>query len=297
MKPLVFVLSAGRAGTSFVADVMKTLCPEQVEAWHERLKTNAGTRKYYRKYDKTTINHQRTDDQDIANMLNGIRETVAKKSYIDTGWTLHSLFPLFVQEFGTNVRFVLQLRHPFDAAASHVIKGAYRTDWDGLEDWDKHCFLKSSDNVIYSDVHWQLMTPFEKALWRWGELILYWEELKEIFPHNQWHTIKAEKIFENPDEIKLFFDLLEVPMPSHAAIVKCSTRGTKNVLMNDWKYWHGIGREWKKYFQYPHILELAEKYGYDSDKKVIKAKLAKYAKPHDPFGRLCKKIKSIVNSL
>ena len=292
MKPLVFVLSSGRSGTKFVADVINKFCSDKVEARHERLKTNAGARKYYRKYDRQTINHQRNFDKDIANMLNEIQETITKKSYIDTGWTLHSLFPLFIEEFGPNVSFVFQLRHPFDAAASHVIKGAYRTDWDGLDKWDEHCFLKPSDNVIFTDVNWRMMSPFEKSLWRWGELLLYWEELKEKFPDNHWHTIKAETIFENPDELSIYFDLLEVPVPTHEDIVSCSSKGNKNVLMKDWKYWHGIGGEWKKYFKYPQIIELASKYGYESDKKIIKSKLSKYRKPIDPFGRLIGKIKA-----
>ena len=62
--------------------------------------------------------------------------------------------------------------------------------------------------------------------------------------------------------------------------------------MKDWKYWHGIGGEWKRYYNYPLILELAEKYGYSSDRKLIKNKLAKYAKPIDPLGRIWKKIQS-----
>ncbi len=295
MKPLVFVLSAGRSGTRFVADLFQKLCSDKVEAWHERLKTNASTRKYFRRYAPEDLDLQRSDPY-IKDMLISIKDTIKEKSYLDTGWNLHSLFPLFIEEFGSNVRFVLQIRHPFDAAASHAIKGAYRIDWDTLLDWDKNCFLKPEDNVFHKEVDWDSMTSFEKSLWRWGELLLYWEELKSRYPNIQWHVIKAEDLFKDIKNIYLYFKLLDVELLPVVTLERYLKTARKNQLKTDWKLWYGLRQnEWKKYYNYPWILELAKSYGYNSDKDIIKDKFQKYKRPIALQKRIIYKIQKILS--
>src|SRR5262249_38265790 len=100
MKPVVFVLSTGRTGTSYVADVLRRACNGQVEAHHERLTSQACARRFFRRYD---LLEECRRVPGIKNMLESIHETTTRVPYIDTGWTLHSLLPLFLQEFPDQV--------------------------------------------------------------------------------------------------------------------------------------------------------------------------------------------------
>ena len=277
MKPIVFVHSNGRSGTDYLRNMTKALYPKDVEVWHERLGPGAGARQFFRRYDATSLQGAR-GDLTIRGMLVAMAESSATIPYFDTGCSFHSLFPLLLQEFGDRLHIVYQVRHPFDVAASQSAWGAYHGS-EALRAWDARVYLRSGDNSFRPDSRWAHRTPFEKALWRWLELDLYWEELKTRFPAASMHFVKAEDVFADPAHMDIYWRLLGVPCPSREAVTAAAQKAGRNEARDERLQWFGVGSEWQRYLEYGEVIERASRYGYSSDALALHIKSQRYRRP------------------
>ena len=74
-KPIVLVVSSGRCGTKFVADVLQSVCGVGAEVWHERVSVAAFPRRYFRHYDSAKI-QEYLQVPAVRSMVDDIRRTV-----------------------------------------------------------------------------------------------------------------------------------------------------------------------------------------------------------------------------
>jgi len=292
MKPIVLVLSTGRCGTSFLTSALQSLHGERLEAWHERLRVEARSRYYFRRFDDASLDEMRAEPA-FASMINSIRATAQTHPYLESGWTLHSFAPLLLREFGDSVRLVFQVRHPFDVAASFAIKGVYRRERRNSL-WDRHLFITPEDNVIVRPDQWPHWSAFEKSLWRWAELVEYWDELCTMFPDSVYGVFTAEALFTGSSSLREYSDLLELPTPTESELVRCWEDGRTNATRDELKYWFGLGTEWRSYFAHARVATLAERFGYSSDPAVIRNKARRYAKPLDLLRRTSRRIRQVM---
>lgn len=189
-KPIVLFISAGRAGTQWLAWALGEAYADLAVVTHEPLKAEYDLRKFLR-------HPERVAGSPHAKAIHAHLDAIANdKTYIETGWTGLGLVPLFYERFGARLRLVQLYRHPVPSAISLLTHGLHDPDKDeDIAGWGQ--LDPGVDGVVQRDyaARWPSLTPFEKCLFQWTEIHLYGAELRRTYPKTPFLEVKSEDMF------------------------------------------------------------------------------------------------------
>jgi hypothetical protein len=121
---------------------------------------------------------------------------------------------------------------------------------------------------------WTCMTPFEKNLWRWGEYHLFALAVHEQHPEVPYLKLLSSDLFQDANSLGVIANFYG--LPNRTILPKPEFRNETHPNLTSAI---SIGKEWKRYGDYPYILELAKTLGVPPDVAALEKQLKKYAAP------------------
>ncbi len=252
----VFFLSTGRCGTQWLATNLGQVYADCAVVTHEPIGPAYRCREFFRAY-------KRLDEmaavREIGAHLEWVNATVARTSYIETGWPVFSAIPLFVQRVAAPIRIVHLTRHPVPTAISHMVHKTY----GGSPRVDGYTQLAALDafcpGVIRTQARrqWESWTPYDKTLFWWTEVHLYAEELSERYPHVPIHRVKAEDVLGgNAEALTGLCEFLGLP-------VRTELGARTGARVDQWHHRTGDDFDWRRVLDHPDTVAVAQRLGYD----------------------------------
>ena len=253
---LVLFLSTGRCGTQWLATNLGDLYPDAAVVTHEPIGPAYRCREFFRAYD-------RLDDMaavpEVNRHLDAVAATLARTTYIETGWPVFSAIPLFAERFGTLLRVVHLTRHPVPTAISHMVHKTYA----GSPRVDGYTQLAALDPFCpgafrpHLQSAWETYTPYEKTLFWWTEVHLYAEELQRRRPDLEWHTVRAEDLLQGDiPTLSALCDFLGLPF-------RAELSHRTNQRVDQWHHRTDDEFDWRKVLDHPDTVHTARRLGYE----------------------------------
>src|SRR5947199_1228789 len=106
-------LSTGRAGTQWVASVLRANYSDLAVVTHEPIAEAYRPRDFYRRYEDPEAV---AAIPEVAAHLDRVCQILQSRDYIETGWPVYAAIPLVVGRFPGRARVVHLLRHPVRTA-------------------------------------------------------------------------------------------------------------------------------------------------------------------------------------
>lgn len=167
MGKALFVLSTGRCGTQWLADVLGQTVGERAEVRHEPLGDDYAPREM--------LGAGADPQPELADFIDQhvrvIEETLESRDYIECGHPLWSSLPYLLRRFEGRARVVHLVRHPVPVAFSWLTMGAYTPPFVSYV--PERVLLSPFDDGVQFPAfreRWATMTPYEKALFYWAEV-------------------------------------------------------------------------------------------------------------------------------
>ncbi len=176
--------------------MLKKACADSARVEHEPI----GYEYYPNRFFRCAAEKYTNDTNDVIDRhLDSVRTTLDAKSYVETGWPCYSHIPLYIRQFGKQVRIVHLTRHPLQVAASLTTHDFYSEDNDnGFNVYGTlNPFIDGTVLSGYRD-RWNSMSRFEKCLYHWAEINLYGFWLRDNYPDTPFLRLKAEDLFADP---------------------------------------------------------------------------------------------------
>ena len=253
---LVLFLSTGRCGTQWLATNLADLYPDLAAVTHEPIGAAYRCREFFRADDRLA---EMGAVPQIAAHLDAVEATLARTTYIETGWPLFSAIPLFAQRFSAQLRIVHLTRHPVPTAISHMVHKTY----GGSPRVDGYTQLAALDpfcpGVFRPELReeWDSFTPYEKTLFWWTEVHLYAEELRQRHPDIPFHRVRAEDVLRGDAEaLAQLCAFMRLPVRPELA-----RRTTQRV--DQWHHRTDSEFDWRKVLDHPETVDLARRLGYE----------------------------------
>lgn len=276
MNPICLCISTGRSGTTFLAHTLKATYPE-VEVFHEDVcEFQSKPGKYLWRTQRIDFDEMGQDPLIRAHVAR-IAELSRDRPYVDVGHPAISLIPLLLDAFPGRARLLHLVRDPVSAAASMAVRGMYHPRFDGLEG-PEYNFPPNPLQTRCSNpeigVHWKSMTPFEKNLWRWGEYHLFALAVHERHPEVPYFKLLSSELFQDSSSLKKIADFYG--LPDRPIVLRPEFRNETHPNLTSTI---SIGNEWKRFANYPYILELANELGVSPKMEDLEKQMRKYAAP------------------
>ena len=268
--PVTLTVSPGRSGTTFLARTLLEHFGRDAEVHHEFL---------WHPDTKPAVFHRRTDDAAKREMLANpaVRATVdrwaelsERRPVVDFGWTMRGLIPVFRDVLGDRLRVLVVHRHPVSVAASFAAMGAYARwrspDDHSAPDHPRALFPQFRDR-------WPGMTAYERMLYLWLEVTASGLEWAERLPAETVRVEKADDFFADPDRIgaiAAFCGFPGGPIPPSPTRNRIERRDRETFPMRD---------QWRRTFDHPELLSLADELGYDMSEATVRSLAEKYRLP------------------
>jgi hypothetical protein len=167
MGNALFVLSTGRCGTQWLADVLAQALRGRAEVQHEPLGDDYAPREML-----GAGAHPEPDLADfIGEHVRDIEETLATRDYVECGHPLWSSLPYLLRRFAGRARVVHLVRHPVPVAFSWLTMSAYTPPF--ASHVPERVLLSPFDAGVQFPAfreRWPSMSPYEKALFYWAEV-------------------------------------------------------------------------------------------------------------------------------
>ena len=251
MSYALFVLSTGRCGTQWLAEVLGSALGETAEVTHEPLGGDYAPREMLGVGDDPA-----GTDPDLAAFVDqhvdAIERTLAKRNYVECGHPLWSTLPYLLRRFAGRARVVHLVRHPVPTAFSWLTQTAY------TEPFGKHVPEKVLLSPFDEGVHftsyrerWESLTPYEKALFYWAEVNAFGLRL-EATANVPWLRIRFEDL-ANGGALPALLEFAgaetrDVPRPGIVDVFGYSTDAWADPRLIE---------------QHPDVMEVARVLGYD----------------------------------
>lgn len=268
-NPLVLFLSTGRCGTQWLATNLADVYADLADVTHEPIGPAYRCREFFRAPGRLA---EMAAVPEIAAHLDAVDATLARTTYIETGWPLFSAIPLFAQRFGEQLRIVHLTRHPVPTAISHMVHKTYA----GSPRVDGYTQLAALDpfcpGVFHPDAaaDWPELTPYEKTLFWWTEVHRYAEELQQRHPEIPFHRVRAEDVLRgDPDALGQLCAFMGLPWRPELA-----RRTTQRV--DEWHHRTDSDFDWSKVLDHPETVRTARRLGYEVDGVDERALAARY---------------------
>jgi hypothetical protein len=119
------------------------------------------------------------------------------------------------------------------------------------------------------------MSPFERALWRWAEYNLFASAVRETYRDVPYLLVRADDLFRDLEVVRQIAEFFGLP-PRRLEPPQLQAQNSTNPNLTS-KY--PLGDEWRRYKEYPYILELAERLGVPVRLEGLERRMRKYAAP------------------
>jgi hypothetical protein len=190
---------------------------------------------------------------------------------VDFGWTMCPLVPVLHDAFGEQLKVLVIRRHPISAAASIATMGSY---WDYEHEYYALSPRHARVRFPHYAERWSRMSCFEKCLFRWLETTAYGEEMTDWLPPGQWLVVNFEELIKS-DAI-----LESIARFAGFSVSKPLVRAQEaNALQTHNLERYPVGKEWRRYIDYPEVLEYARKFNYNMEADYVESLVKKYLLP------------------
>jgi len=170
MTTALFVLSTGRCGTQWLADVLASALGERAEVAHEPLGDDYAPQEMLGAGDDPAA-----VDSELAAFIDehvaDVERILATRDYVECGHPLWSSLPYLLRRFAGRARVIHLVRHPVPTAISWLTHTAY------VPPFGTHLSEKVPLSPFDAGVHftsyrdrWPSLAPYEKALFYWAEV-------------------------------------------------------------------------------------------------------------------------------
>jgi hypothetical protein len=159
-----FVISTGRCGTQWLAEVFRRAAGDGAVVTHEPLGADYPSR-------QMLASGSRCSGDFAVEHVGEIDRTLAEKPFIECGHPLWSSLPYLMERFAGRVRVIHLVRHPVPTAWSWLTQRAYCPPL--APHLPERVPLSPFDEGIQFECfrdRWPEMTPYEKALFYWTEV-------------------------------------------------------------------------------------------------------------------------------
>jgi hypothetical protein len=164
-----FVISTGRCGTQWLAEVLRRAAADTAAVAHEPLGDD------YPQHAMLATRHPDNLDEEAAESLlehvASIEQTLITTPYIECGHPLWSSLPYLLERFAERVRVIHLIRHPVPTAWSWLTQRAYCPPL--APHLPERVLLSPFDDGIRFTAfreRWPSLTPYEKSLFYWAEV-------------------------------------------------------------------------------------------------------------------------------
>ena len=277
MHPICLCFSTGRSGTTFLAHTLTATYHPEVDVFHEDISEfQSNPRCYLWSLDERDFAPMRKNPI-IAAHLARVQERSALRPYVDVGHTVTPLVSLLLATFPGRLRLLHLVRDPVEASASMAVRGMYHPRYEGMEGPAYNlppdpCQTRCAHPEYAS--RWQVMTPFEKNLWRWGEYHLLAMAIHERNPEVPYLRLPSENLFKDQSCSRIIADFFGLPKRDIVAQPTYRNETHPNLTSSI-----SIGDEWRRYVEYAYILDLATLLGVPVQQDGLDKKMKKYAAP------------------
>jgi hypothetical protein len=282
MHPICLSINTGRCGTTFLTNSLGATYPEL--ACHHELVMDDVTnpRDYLGAFDPADFAAMRADPA-VAAFLDRIAAESERQPFVDPGNNLVPLVPLIAATFPGRVRVLHLVREPVSVAASHTNFTLYANGTEDPEQpggwWNNtRPPNPSASRCVHPEFanRWGDMTPFEKNLWRWAEYNLFALEFHRRFPDVPFLSMTSNELFQDSaSALRALIAFYGLPPREPVVAPPEQQNATNPVLRRRFP----VGDEWRRYVEYPHVLELAAQLGVPTDRDRLERQMVKYAAP------------------
>lgn len=193
MRQATFVLSTGRCGTQWLADLLERSAGDDALVVHESIEAPYSTRAMLAASRPEHLPD--TAREALSVHIASIERTLEQRDYIECGHPLWSSLPYLLEHFAGRVRVIHLLRHPIPTAWSWLTHRAYCPSL--APHLPEKILVAAEDEGVRHPQYrerWPTMTPFEKALFYWAEVHALGVAL-ESTSHVPWLRVHSEALF------------------------------------------------------------------------------------------------------
>jgi hypothetical protein len=272
MNNFTIIVNAGRSGSSFLADALRTAYLDKVYVAHEDIPVQVSKPRTFNRAYETEDYESCINDKMLLPYLERWKAMLAEKPVIETGWTAYHLLPVLNRWFEGRMRYVILHRHPVSFALSRANMGNYHkaTSYD-----DAHEVSPYDHRSIAPEkaVQWGAMNHFEKSLFWWYVVYREAYEFKEKQPDVPVIELPANRLFTGQwhDYIG---DFIGAPIKHSSPALS-----SRNENYSFARETYPIRDEWKMYTQHQDIIRFAQDLGYQFDSMAIEEESKKYMLP------------------
>jgi hypothetical protein len=252
MRQATFVLSTGRCGTQWLADLLERSAGDAALVVHEPVEAPYSTRAMLAAHRPEHL--PATAREALSAHIASIERTLERCDYIECGHPLWSSLPYLLGHFAGRVRAIHLLRHPIPTAWSWLTHRAYCPPL--APHLPEKILVAAADEGLrfaHYRERWSTMTPFEKALFYWAEVHALGLEL-ESRTSAPWLRVHSEALFAGNglDVLHRFLGL----DPNRCAYAADSPVDRFRYVVDS-----GDPRQIERH---PEFIELARTLGYDA---------------------------------
>lgn len=252
MNHATFIISTGRCGTQWLAEVLRRAAGNDTVVTHEPLGADYAAREMLAA--RSPENLDPALAAPLFEHVAGIEETLASSHYIECGHPLWSSLPWLLERFAGRVRVVHLVRHPVPTAYSWLTLRAYcpplaphLSERVPLSPFDEGATFTTFRK------RWPALTPYEKALYYWTELNAFALRLQEVAGVS-WLTLRIEDLFRGQGIAGLF---------EFVGASAASASDPRDVKPIDEFHYFTDCYEPELIERHPEVLTLARTLGYD----------------------------------
>lgn len=271
LHPIVMTVSPGRCGTVFLQEWFRSAYGDEGVFLHEHISAHAAQPAlHFRCYDEASQRRMLAVDG-IYNEVCWLLEQARARTVCEFGHYMISAVPVLQRIAPRALRVLVLHRHPLESASSLAIRGHYTINKSPV--W---AITPMHDRVqfpAYAD-RWSRMSAYEKELFRWLETTSYGLELPVKFPSVSCMVVASRDLFRSPETRATIAEFCGFPRPAVDPPVARRNESTAYNLET-----MPIVNEWKRTRDYPEVIALAERLGYDVSMPVLEKLVVPYQRP------------------
>jgi len=257
-------ITTGRSGSTYLHNLFRHNYPEQRGIFHESL--HPGKAKPAR-YQRVSDDHPLSDPE-LAAHLESWDRLLKDGPVVDFGWILGWLAPALRMRYGDRLRVLVLTAHPLSVAASFANRGHYTLNKN--PEW---AISPHHDRVIYGQRYagrWSGMSSFEKGLYRWLETTRFGLDFPRQYPEVRALTVTSGDVFSEPSVVESIADLIGLPPKILDYGVDRNESARQHVERRP------VGSEWKRIYDMPEVVELAQLLGFDMSESALSRMIKRY---------------------
>jgi len=260
---ICITITTGRSGSTYLSNAFGRALPGAQGILHESIHPGrAKPATHHRRFDGAALG-----DPEVVAHLQSMVALAEHGPVVDFGWVLGGLAPACRLAFGERLRVLILTQHPVAVAASFAVRGHYFRNKNPA--W---AISPLHERVVYPQyaARWSEMTPFEKGLFRWLEITRFGLDFQQQFPDVPCLSFRSNEVFRNFDTVRRIAEFIGFPADQlrHEA-------GKNEATGNHVERWP-IGDEWRKTFDMPDVVTLAESLGFDMSTPAVEKIVSKY---------------------